>query len=130
MANDRRDRILRDFSRIVPWLLIALAALLARVYIRAERQSDWFLAQGAFIGILFLLAVAGVILWREHRGDLKRVLDSPLQLAGLAQSEASSAVLAFEVRGFSANASEKPQTATTAVCATRATPAGPREKSP
>ena len=60
MANDNRDRTMGIYSRLMPWLLIAVVALLAYVCMRAEARSKWYLAQGTFLGILFLLGVAGL----------------------------------------------------------------------
>ena len=49
------------------WVLIALAAVLGCVCVWAETNSMWYWAQGACIGILFLLGMAIVDWWREHR---------------------------------------------------------------
>ncbi len=69
-------------ARIGPWALIALAAALASVCVWAEEQSNWYLAQGAFIGSLILLALAGADWWRKHRET--RVV--PPELASLNQA--------------------------------------------
>jgi hypothetical protein len=46
--------------------------VLAGICVRAEELSEWFLAQGTYIGILFLLVLAGADWWHQHR--TKRVL--------------------------------------------------------
>jgi len=71
MANVNRDRTWGIFSRLTPWLLVVGAAVLAGVCIRAEAHSKWYLAQGAYIGVVFLLALAGVIWWREYHKELE-----------------------------------------------------------
>ena len=76
MANANVDATRGTFSRLKPWLLIAGAAALACVCVWAEARSKWYLAQGAYIGILFLLALAGMDWWREHRE--KRVVPPDL----------------------------------------------------
>jgi hypothetical protein len=67
MANDNSDVAIGIIPRLRPWLLIATAAALAYVCVRAEAQSMWYVAQGSYVGILFLLALAGVDWWRLHR---------------------------------------------------------------
>jgi len=67
MANDNRDRTMGIYSRLMPWLQIAVVALLAYVCMRAEARSKWYLAQGTFLGILFLLGVAGLDWWRREK---------------------------------------------------------------
>jgi hypothetical protein len=74
MANDNRHGTLGSFSRLTPWLLIAAAGVLAGVCIWAEKQANWYLVHGTFIGILFLLAVVGVIWWREYHLEPKVLL--------------------------------------------------------
>jgi hypothetical protein len=51
---------------------MAAAGVLAVVCIWAEKRSQWYLAQGACIAILFLLVLAGVDWWCQHR--VKRLL--------------------------------------------------------
>jgi hypothetical protein len=53
-------------------VLVAVAGVLAFLCILAEERSQWYRAQGAYIGILLLLVLAGVDWWREHR--VKRVV--------------------------------------------------------
>ena len=71
MANENRDGKRWIFSWLMPWLLVVIAAALARVCIGAEAHGEWYLAQGTYMGILFLLALAGVIWWREHHTEPK-----------------------------------------------------------
>lgn len=66
MGNDNRDRALEIFSRVKPWLLIAAAAALAYECMRAQVHANWAVAQGTLMGILFLLAVAGMDWWRHQ----------------------------------------------------------------
>jgi hypothetical protein len=66
------DNTLGTRSRVTPWLLVAGAGALAIVCVRAEELREWFLAQGSYIGVLFLLALAAVDWWRQHR--VKRVV--------------------------------------------------------
>jgi hypothetical protein len=53
--------------RLGTWLLVAVAAALAVGCIWAEVCSQWYLSQGACIGLLFLLLVVGADWWRQHR---------------------------------------------------------------
>ena len=69
MVNENRDGIWGLFSRLMPWLLIVFAAALARVCMRAQAGSKWYLAQGTYIGIVFLVALAGVIWWRDYHTE-------------------------------------------------------------
>lgn len=64
-------------SRVGPWLLLAAGGVLAVVCIWAEEHYRWYLAEGACIGILFLLVLAGVDWWRQHR--VKRVLSPDVE---------------------------------------------------
>jgi hypothetical protein len=82
MANDNRDGTVGIFPKLRPWLLIAAAAALACVCVWAEAHGKLYMAQGTYIGILFLLAMAGVDWWREH-GE-KRVV--PPELTTLYQA--------------------------------------------
>ena len=66
MANENRDGTWWTFSRLMPWLLLAVAAALARVCIVAEEAWKWYRAQAALIGILFLLTLMGVDWWSKH----------------------------------------------------------------
>jgi hypothetical protein len=66
------DSTLATLSRVRPWLLVAVAVVFAGVCVRAEELSQWYLAEGTYIGILFLLILAGVDWWHQHR--VKRVL--------------------------------------------------------
>ncbi len=74
MAKDNRDRVSGVFSWLIPWLLIAAASALAGVCVWAETRQLWYLAHGTLIGILFLLAVAGVIWWHEYHLEPKVLL--------------------------------------------------------
>jgi len=67
MANENRDRKPGIYSRPMPWLLVALAALLAYVCMRAQADSKWYLAQAALLGILFLLGLAVFDWWRHQK---------------------------------------------------------------
>ncbi|HMD85246.1 MAG TPA: hypothetical protein VKO18_11180 [Terriglobia bacterium] len=72
MTKRDLDNTLGTRSRVWPWLFVGFAGALALVCIRAEGFHQWYLAQGTCIGILFLLAMAGVDWWRQHR--VKRAL--------------------------------------------------------
>jgi hypothetical protein len=83
MANDNRDHhALEVLSRLKPWLLTAAAALLAYFCARACVHSDWASAQGTYLGIVFLLALAGVSLWQNYHKER----DVPPKLAPLYQA--------------------------------------------
>ena len=53
-------------STLRRWLLIAVAAVLACACVWAEAHNKLHVAQGTYVGTLFVLAVAGVDWWREH----------------------------------------------------------------
>lgn len=72
MTKSDSDNTLGILSRVGLWLLLAIAGVLAGVCIWAEERSLWYVAQGACIAILFLLVLAGVDWWRQHRA--RRVL--------------------------------------------------------
>jgi len=82
MANDNREGTVGIFSQLIPWLLIAAVAALACVCVWAEAHAKLYVAQGTYIGILFLLVLAGVDWWHEH-GE-KRVV--PPELVTLYQA--------------------------------------------
>ena len=72
MTKHHFDNTLGTLSRVRPWLLVAAAGAFAVVCIRAEELRQWYSAQGSCIGMLFLLALAGVGWWHQHR--VERVL--------------------------------------------------------
>jgi hypothetical protein len=72
MTKRDSDNTLHNFIHVRPWLLVAAAGALAVICIWAEEHTQWYLAEGACIGILFLLVLAGVDWWRQRR--VKRVL--------------------------------------------------------
>lgn len=61
------DQTRSRFSWVSPWLLVGVGAALAVVCVRGEELSEWYVAQGAFVGIVFLFVLAGVDWWRQHR---------------------------------------------------------------
>ncbi len=71
MATDDPAQATTPSTRTRSWLLVAgavvLAIALAIVCIWAEEASRWSWAQGAFIGTLFFLLLAGLDWWRQHR---------------------------------------------------------------
>lgn len=72
MTKRDSENTLDTLTCVRPWLLVAVAGVLAAVCIWAEGLKNWYLAQGACIGILFLLALAGLDSWRQRRA--RRVL--------------------------------------------------------
>jgi hypothetical protein len=77
MTKRDPDNTLGTLSRVRPWLLVAAAGALAFVCIPAEKLGQWFLAEGACIGILFLLILGKVDWWRQHRA--KRALSPDVE---------------------------------------------------
>ena len=71
MANENRDGALMILSPQTPWLLIAVAVVLAVFCVRAEARGWLYVAQGTYLGILFSLALAGVVWWREYHMERK-----------------------------------------------------------
>ena len=53
MANDNRDGNVGIIPRMRPWLLIAVAAALACVCVRAEAYSKWYVTQELTSGFCF-----------------------------------------------------------------------------
>ncbi|HME00837.1 MAG TPA: hypothetical protein VKM93_26340, partial [Terriglobia bacterium] len=70
MAQRDPDNPSGTFSSVRLWLLVAAAGAvvaLAGVCIWAEGKGYWYWAQGACVGILSLLVLAGVDWWLQHR---------------------------------------------------------------
>jgi hypothetical protein len=66
MTNNNRDGTRGILACPTLWLVIAAAVVLAGFCIWAETRRWLYLAQGTYLGIVFLLAAAGVNLWREY----------------------------------------------------------------
>jgi hypothetical protein len=65
MANDNRDGTVGMLPRLRAWLLIAAAAALC-LCVWAEAHGKLYVAQGTYLGILFLVALAVIDWWHEH----------------------------------------------------------------
>lgn len=77
MAKGGPDHGASIFFRLSTWLLLAAAGALGVVCVWAEAHGQWYVADGALIGILFLVVLAGVDWWRQHR--VKRVLSPDVE---------------------------------------------------
>lgn len=66
MANDNHDGTMGIFFRLTLWLVIPAAGVLAGVCIWAETRGWLYLAQGTYVGIVFLLGLAGLNFWLEY----------------------------------------------------------------